>query len=373
MPDLMKKGHRANRGKNRNFKRGYEAVMQFADKISSLNKETGQKVRAYMDTLTKPPGSLGRLEELAIQLAEITSKEFPIVTPPGIIVFAGDHGVAKEGVSAFPQVVTMQMVMNYIHGGAGINVFSRQIGALFEVVDVGVAADFDTEEVVNRKIRYGTANFCDQDAMTREEAEQAIDVGYERGEKMIQRGCKCLITGEMGIGNTTSSSAILALLSGHDLHALVGKGSGLNPEKVSQKEKVIAQALAARRPDPNDPIDILAKVGGLEIAAMTGAMMAAAVHRIPILVDGFICTVSALLARKISKMASYYMIVSHRSAEPGHILAVQLLDNKKPILDLGMRLGEGTGAAVAFPILESATLMLKEMATFTSAGISTKV
>lgn len=347
-------------------------MLQYAEKISAINKEIGQKVREYIDTLTKPLGSLGRLEELAIQLAEITSEEFPVVTPPGVIVFAGDHGVAKEGVSAFPQEVTVQMVMNYVNGGAGINVFSRQIGAMFEVVDVGVAGDLHSDEVVNRKIRYGTANFCDQDAMTREEAERAIAIGYERGEKMIRQGCRCLITGEMGIGNTTSSSAILSLLSGHDLHALVGKGSGLDPEKVSQKEKVIAKALKARRPDPNDPIDILAKVGGLEIAAMTGAMLAGAVRRTPILVDGFICTVSALLAKKICPAVSDYMIVSHHSAEPGHHLAVQLLGHKKPILDLGMRLGEASGAAVAFPILQSAALMLKEMATFTSAGISTK-
>lgn len=346
-------------------------MIQIAEQIPSLNKEMGEKVRAYIDTLTKPPGSLGRLEEMAIQLAEITSEEFPTVTPPGVIVFAGDHGVVEEGVSAFPQAVTVQMVMNFVNGGAAINVFSRQIGAMFEVVDVGVAEDFHTDVVVNRKVRYGTANFCQQDAMTRKEAEEAIAVGFERGEKMIRQGCKCLIIGEMGIGNTTPSSAILSLLSGHDLHSLVGKGTGLDPEQVSNKEKVIARALESRRPDPKDPIDILTKVGGLEIAAITGAMLAGAAHRIPILVDGFICTVSALLAKQICNKASDYMIVSHRSVEPGHQLAVTLL-GKKPILDLGLRLGEASGAAVTFPILQSATLMLKEMATFTSAGISNK-
>jgi nicotinate-nucleotide--dimethylbenzimidazole phosphoribosyltransferase len=329
----------------------------------------GQQVRNYLDTLTKPPGSLGRLEELAIQLAEITSEAFPIVSPAGVIVFAADHGVVEEGVSAFPQEVTVQMVMNFLNNGAAINVFSQQIGAIFEVVDIGVAADIVAKGVVKRKVRYGTNNFCKQDALTREEVEKAIAVGFERAERMIQHGSKCLIVGEMGIGNTTPSSAILAVLSGRDISALVGSGTGIAAEKIIHKQKVIARALTERKPDRKDPIDILAKIGGLEIAGMTGAMLAAAANRIPILVDGFICTISALLAREICDTASDYMIVGHRSVEPGHEIALQLL-GKKPLLDLDLRLGEGSGAAVAFPILQSATLMLKEMATFASAGIS---
>ncbi len=337
--------------------------------IQPVDKEMGQKVREYIDTLTKPPGSLGRLEEMAIQLAEITSEAFPVVSPPGVIVFAADHGVVEEGVSAFPQEVTVQMVMNFLNSGAGINVFSRQIGAAFEVVDIGVAADIEADGVVNRKVRYGTANFCKQDAMTREEVEKAIAVGYERAERMIQQGSKCLILGEMGIGNTTPSSAILAVLSGQDVSALVGVGTGIASEKIIHKQEVISRALKERKPDRNDPIDILAKVGGLEIAGMTGAMLAGAANKVPTLLDGFICTVSALLAKEICNEAGDYMIAGHRSVEPGHEIALQLL-GKKPILDLDMRLGEGSGAAVAFPILQSATLMLKEMATFTSAGIS---
>jgi nicotinate-nucleotide--dimethylbenzimidazole phosphoribosyltransferase len=339
--------------------------------IKPLDKEMGQQVRQYIDTLTKPPGSLGRLEEIAIQLAEITSEAFPSVTPPGVIVFAADHGVVKEGVSAFPQEVTAQMVLNFLHGGAAINVFSKQIGAKFEIVDVGVAADIHAKGVINRKIRYGTANFCEQDAMTREEAEQAIAVGYERAEKMIHHGIKCLIVGEMGIGNTTPSSAILAVLSGLDLQTIVGRGTGIAPEKIRHKQEVIKRGIEDRKPDRTDPIDVLAKVGGIEIAAMAGAMLAGAVHRIPILVDGFICTVAALLVKEICEHASEYMIVGHRSVEIGHDIATWML-GKKPILDLGLRLGEGSGAAVAFPILQSASLMLREMATFTSAGISNK-
>lgn len=337
--------------------------------IQPLDLEMGQKVREYIDTLTKPPGSLGRLEELAIQLAEITSEAFPVVSPAGVIVFAADHGVVEEGVSAFPQEVTVQMVMNFLNSGAAINVFSKQIGAMFEVVDIGVAADIEADGVVKRKIRYGTGNFCKQDAMTREEVEKAIAAGYERAEHMIEQGSKCLILGEMGIGNTTPSSAILAVLSGQDISTLVGRGTGIAAEKIIHKQGVIARALKDRKPDRKDPIDILAKIGGLEIAGMTGAMLAGAANRVPILVDGFICTISALLAKEICDTASDYMIVGHRSVEPGHEIAFQLL-GKKPLLDLGLRLGEGSGAAVAFPILQSATLMLKEMATFASAGIS---
>lgn len=340
--------------------------------IQPINKETGEKVKKYLDTLTKPPGSLGRLEDLVVQLAEITSESFPVVTPPGVIVFAADHGVVDEGVSAFPQEVTAQMVANFLQGGAAINVFSKQIGAYFEIVDVGVVSDLDSHGVINRKIRYGTANFCKEDAMTREEAEEAIKVGYEQAEKMMKdKGIKCLILGEMGIGNTTASSAILSILSGKSIEKLVGHGTGISNEQVLHKQKIILQGIEARKPDRNDPIDVLAKVGGLEIAAMTGAMLAAAAHNIPILVDGFICSVAAVLATKLCSNTKGYMIIGHRSVENGHQVAIQLLE-KQPILDLGLRLGEGSGAAVAFPILQSATLMLKNMATFTSAGVTNK-
>lgn len=344
-------------------------MIETIQNIGPVDKQMGKRVEEYIDTLTKPPGSLGRLEELAIQLAEITSEPFPVVAPAGVITFAADHGVVEEGVSAFPAEVTIQMVQNFLHGGAAINVFSRQIGAKFEIVDVGVAQTIEADDLVQRKVRFGTANFCKQDAMTREEAEEAIAVGYERAENMIKQGVKCLIVGEMGIGNTTASSAILAVLSGREIHELVGRGTGIVPEKVQHKQDVIMRGIEARKPDKSDPIDVLAKVGGLEIGAMTGAMLAAAYHRIPILVDGFICTISALLAKEICEYAGDYMIVGHHSVEIGHKIAIELL-GKKPILDLGFRLGEGSGAAVAFPILQSATLMLKEMATFESANIS---
>jgi nicotinate-nucleotide--dimethylbenzimidazole phosphoribosyltransferase len=339
--------------------------------IPNVNKEMGKQVNEYINTLTKPIGSLGRLEELAIELAEMKNENFPSITKPGVLVFAADHGITAEGVSAYPQAVTEQMVLNFLNGGAAINVFSRQIGALLRIIDMGVATDIEHESLVNKKIRYGTANFYKEDAMTREEAESAIEAGYSQGLEMIKRGAECLILGEMGIGNTTVSSTVLAVLSNEDVSSLVGNGTGISSEQLLHKVEVIKQAIQHRNPNPNDPIDILAKVGGLEIAGMTGAMLAAAENRIPILVDGFISTIAALLAKSISNKVVEYMIMTHQSVEPGHEIAISLL-GKQPLIDLNLRLGEGTGAAIAFPIIQSATLMLKEMATFSSAGISNK-
>jgi nicotinate-nucleotide--dimethylbenzimidazole phosphoribosyltransferase len=338
--------------------------------IPTVNKEMGRQVSEYINTLTKPVGSLGVLEELAIALAEMKNEAFPSVTPPAVLVFAADHGITEEGVSAYPQAVTEQMVRNFLAGGAAINVFSRQIGALLEVIDMGVACDIEHERLINKKIRYGTANFLREDAMSCEEAEQAIETGYHQGLHIIKKGAQCLILGEMGIGNTTTSSAILAVLSNKDLSLLVGNGTGISQEARLHKVGVIKQALERRNPNLDDPIDIIAKVGGLEIAGMAGAMLAAGSMRVPILVDGFICTVAALLARLIAPTVVDYMIVTHQSVEPGHQIAISLL-GKKPIMDLRLRLGEGTGAAIAHPIINSAALMVKEMATFQSAGIST--
>ncbi|AZV41438.1 nicotinate-nucleotide--dimethylbenzimidazole phosphoribosyltransferase [Peribacillus asahii] len=340
-----------------------------AIKIPPLDEAMGATVEKYLDTLTKPPGSLGRLEELVIELGKMTGEAFPQVTKPGVIVFAADHGITAEGVSAFPKEVTEQMVRNFLNGGAAINVFSRAIGAEFAIVDIGIDSEIEAEGLTSKKVRRGTGNFYKEEAMTREEAIQALKIGYEEGEKMLAKGVKCFILGEMGIGNTTPSSAITAVLSGQDMEKLVGFGTGLVSESVLHKQKVIEQAINNRQPNPNDPIDLLTKIGGLEIAGMAGAMLAAASHRVPILVDGFIATVSALLANMIAEGASNYMFVGHQSVEPGHKAAAELL-GKKPLVDLGMRLGEGTGAAVAFPILQAATLALKEMATFADAGVS---
>ncbi len=335
--------------------------------IQKRDKKKGDEVKKYIETLTKPPGSLGRLEELAVSLAEMTGQSFPIITPPGIIIFAADHGIVAEGVSAFPQEVTAQMVYNFLNEGAAINVFSKQIDAIFKIIDIGVNKQIEHQKLIKRKIRPGTRNFLQEDAMTKEEVNHALQIGFAEAKKMIRNGIRCIIPGEMGIGNTTAASAIVAVLSGKSVNRLVGRGTGISTEKLQHKESIIKKALKRRQPDPTDPYDILAKVGGFEIAGMAGAILAGAAHRIPILLDGFICTAAALIATKINKNVGDYIIIGHQSAEPGHDIAVHLL-GKKPILDLEMRLGEGTGAAVAFPILLSAIKML-EMETFSSAHI----
>ena len=339
--------------------------------IPRLAKDIGEQVSRYLDTLTKPQGSLGRLEKLAIDLAEMTGDPFPSVTPPGVLVFAADHGVTEEGVSAYPKEVTAQMVLNFLEGGAAINVLSRQIAAKFAIVDVGVAMEVDGNGLIKRKVRAGTANFCKEDAMAEEEVLQALKVGEEEASQLIDQGVKCLMVGEMGIGNTTSASALLSVLSGRNLNELVGPGTGITPERMEHKRQVIERAVAERNPNRHDPIDVLSKLGGLEIAAMAGAMLESARKRIPIILDGFICTVAALIAREIDARVSEYVIAGHRSAEPGHLAALEQL-GKQPILDMEMRLGEGSGAVLAFPVVEAATRIVREMATFSQAGVSEK-
>ncbi|UNL83809.1 nicotinate-nucleotide--dimethylbenzimidazole phosphoribosyltransferase [Priestia koreensis] len=346
--------------------------MSIRIEIPELNKAVKQDTLKYIDTLTKPPGSLGKLEELAAEIAAMTAEPFPVVTPPGVLIFAGDHGIVEEGVSAFPQEVTAQMVQNFLTGGAAISVFSGQIGAKLEIVDVGVAAEIASHADLHvEKVGFGTRNFLKEDAMTRSEAETAITIGMNRAFAMIDHGVKCLIVGEMGIGNTTPSTAILASFSDAPIDEIVGAGTGLSNDAIAVKARVIAEAISKRQPDRHDPLDVLSKVGGFEIAAMVGAMLAAASRRVPVLVDGFISTVAALVATQLEPNSNDYMIVGHASAERGHETAVKML-NKTPLLQLGFRLGEGSGAAVAFPIVQAATLMLNEMATFKTAGIAEK-
>jgi len=340
--------------------------------IPPLDRKIGQKVSSYIDTLTKPKGSLGKLEDIALTLSKMTGEPFPIVTPPGVIVFAADHGIVEEGVSSYPKEVTTQMVMNFVNGGAAINVFSRQIGAMFKIVDIGVDGEINHENIHSKKIRYGTKNFLYEPAMTRKEAEKAVQVGFEEAEAFIQKGVKCLILGEMGIGNTTSSSALLALITNSSVENVVGYGTGISDDQKKKKEEIIQKAIEKHQIDNiNDGYEILSKVGGFEIAGMAGAMLAAAKNRIPILLDGFICTVAACIAKLIHPNVCDYMIATHRSVEQGHSIALGFIQ-KDPLIDLNLRLGEGSGAAVAYPMILSASLMLKEMATFTDAGVSEK-
>lgn len=339
------------------------------ERIAPVDACAGERTRAYLDTLTKPPGSLGRLETLAIQLSAITGGQTPNVTPASVLVFAADHGVAEEGVSAFPQAVTAQMVANFASGGAAINVFARQIGARIDVVDVGVVAPLTAAGVTHAKVRPGTANMVLENAMQGAEAHAAINAGVAAVERASHAGARCIIVGEMGIANTTASSAMLAVLTGTPVAQVVGAGTGIDSAQQAHKVAVIERAIQARQADPNDPLDVLVKVGGLEIAAMTGAYLASAAHRLPAIVDGFIATVAALVACRLCPAVRGYLVFGHRSEEPGHATALDALD-AKPLLALGMRLGEGSGAALAFPLLQAAVAMLNEMATFADAGVS---
>ena len=348
-------------------------LQQVIEAIKPINEKAGETALHHINNLTKPLGSLGELEIIGVKLAEITGKALPEVSPPGVIVFAADHGIADEGVSAYPQEVTAQMVLNLLSGGAGINVFTNAVNGMIEVVDVGVKSDIDCQDLIHAKIAWGTKNFAKEEAMTRDEAVQSLEIGMERAKAMIDdKGAKLLIVGELGIANTTVSSAITAILINKEVRSLVGQGTGILPTALDFKASVIEKALEKHKPNPDDAIDILQKVGGFEIGAMAGAMLYAASRRIPILLDGFICTASALLAEKLAPNVKDYMLAGHQSAEPGHKAALEALD-KKPLLQLQLRLGEGSGAALAFHLVEASTKMMKEMATFEAANVSKEI
>ncbi len=344
-------------------------IDQLAKSISPLDQNAIQRASVRLNNLTKPMGSLGVLEDLVIQLAGITGEALPSVQNKMIIVMAGDHGVVEEGVSAAPQSVTPQMVYNFLNGGAGINVLARLAGAAVRVVDVGVAdPDLHSVDLISRKIRLGTANMAKGPAMSRNEATQAIKVGIEVAQTAIDQGVNLLATGEMGIGNTTPSSAILSVYANASLATIVGPGVGLNSEGIQRKIKAIETALRVNKPDPSDPLDVLAKVGGLEIAAMAGLILGSAARRIPIVLDGFISGASALIATKIAPQVKDYIIASHLSEEPGHKILLEVI-GLEPMLRMRLRLGEGTGAALAFNLVEAATRIVREMATFAEAGV----
>src|SRR5271157_1855689 len=330
------------------------------------------KAHQRQDQLTKPTGSLGQLEDLSIQLAGITGKERPTVARKGVIVMAGDHGVVLEGVSAYPPEVTPEMVQNFLHGGAAINVLSRQAGARVVVVDIGVASDFeDAPGLLRRKIAHGTQNFAKGPAMSREQAEQAIQVGIDVVEIEFAKGLDMVATGDMGIGNTSPSSAIAAVLCGVPVSQVTGRGTGLDDAGLARKISVIEQGIAINKPDPKDALDVLSKVGGFEIAGLAGVVIGAAVHRIPVVVDGFISGAAALVAVELLPGVKPYIIASHQSVEIGHKVIWEHL-GVKPLLNLGLRLGEGTGAVLAFNLVDASVRILNEMATFDEAGVADK-
>ncbi len=323
-----------------------------------------------LDDLTKPPGSLGVLEKMARQIAGITGQPRPALPEKTCILMAGDHGVTEEGVSSYPSEVTAQMVLNFLAGGAAMSVLARHAGARLVVVDVGVKSDLPQHPLLlGRKVAHGTANMALGPAMTREQAVAALEVGIGVAEECIRDGAGILGTGEMGIGNTTPSTAIVALYRGCNVAEVCGRGTGLNSEQLKRKISVIEKALAVNRPDPGDPLDVLAKVGGLEIAALAGVMLAAAAGRVPVVVDGFISGAAALIAAAIAPVCREYMIASHLSEEPGHKMMLELL-GLEPCLHMNMRLGEGTGAALAMLLIDGAIKIINEMATFSEAGVA---
>ena len=338
-------------------------------KIGSLYEEPMQKAKERLDSLIKPPESLGRLEELAVQLAGITGNPRPQIKSKAVIVMAGDHGVVEEGVSVAPQEITFQILPNFVKGVAGIGVLSRLAGARLVVVDIGVAAPVNFPGVLNYKVRYGTGNIAKGPAMTREEAVKALETGIEVAQNEIRRGADILALGDMGIGNTTPSSAILVVLSGCGVEAATGRGTLVNDEILQRKIQVVKRAIEVNNPDPEDGLDVLAKVGGLEIAGLAGVALGAAAGRRPVLLDGFITTAAAMIAAKLAPGSRQFMIASHVSAEKGHALMLKYL-GLTPMLHLDMRLGEGTGAVLGMHLVEAATRVINEMLSFSEAEVS---
>ena len=325
--------------------------------------------RRHLDSLTKPPGSLGRLEEIAIRLALLRGGA-PAVTQPVLFTFAADHGVVAEGVSAYPQIVTAQMVENFARGGAAVNVLARQAGARVVIADFGVASPVGrAPDLVECPIGPGTANIAAGPAMTREQAVRAIEAGARLAEEAIDAGADFLATGEMGIGNTTAASVITAAITGAAPERVTGRGTGVDDATLARKVAVVRRALEVNRPDPRDGLDVLAKVGGFEIGGLVGVILAGAARRVPVALDGFIAGAAALLAVTLAPASRYALFASHRSAEPGHALVLAHL-GLEPYLDLELRLGEGTGAALFLHLARAAALVWSEMATFKTAGVS---
>jgi nicotinate-nucleotide--dimethylbenzimidazole phosphoribosyltransferase len=349
-----------------------ELLSKIIEMIKPLDEGAMAQARARQDILTKPQGSLGRLEELSVQLAGIQGKPTPEISHKAIITMAGDHGVVAEGISAYPQEVTPQMVYNFLGGGAGINVIARQVGARIIVVDIGVASELEPHpQLLSRKVAPGTRNMSLGPAMSEEQAIKAIETGIEIVTAEVANGLDIVGSGDMGIGNTTASSAICAVMTGRQVAKVSGRGTGLDDKQLAHKIEVIDKALAVNRPDPKQPLDVLAKVGGFEIGGLAGVMLAAAAHRIPVVIDGFISGAAAFVAVALAPSLRGYLIASHVSVEVGHRVMLNHL-GFKPLLDLDMRLGEGTGAALGIFLSETATRVLAEMSTFAEAGVSEK-
>jgi nicotinate-nucleotide--dimethylbenzimidazole phosphoribosyltransferase len=339
-------------------------------KIRPIDTGLLKQAQTKLDNKTKPLGSLGRLEEFARRFAAITGTMDPDTDKKVIFTFAADHGVVEEGVSAFPKEVTRQMVFNFLRGGAGINVLARHAGAEVRVVDMGVDYDFGSlPGLIDRKIAWGTKNFTKGPAMSRKVAVAALESGIELANGCKKEGIAMAGTGEMGIGNTTAASAIIAAISGKPVSKVTHRGTGIADAALKNKIGVIEKGLEINKPDPADPLDVLAKVGGLEIAAIAGLIIGCAANRIPVVIDGFISTAGALIASEMHPDIKEYIFAAHQSVEIGHRFMLEHL-GAEPILDLKLRLGEGTGAALAMGLIEAGVKIMKEMATFEQAGVA---
>ncbi len=341
--------------------------------ITGPDRDAMAEAADRLDRLTKPRGSLGALEELAVRLAGIAgSCPPPLPEPAAVAVFAADHGVHAQGVTPWPREVTAQMVANIARGGAVVNAFAGQVGARLLVVDVGVAATLEPAAGLRlRKVAPGTADMTAGPAITREQARAALVVGIETATELVGEGARCLIGGDMGIANTTASAALICVFTGADPERATGRGTGIDDETLARKVGVVRKALARHRPSPEDPIGSLAAVGGLEHAALAGYVLGAAAQRRPVLLDGVTAGAAALVAAVLRPEAVHCCLAGHRSAEPGHAIALEHL-GLRPLLDLGMRLGEGTGALLALPVAQAAARVLHEVATFDSAGVTDK-
>lgn len=350
---------------------------QIIENISPIDPSWVEKARERTGLLCMPPRALGRLHDISERLCGIAKTLAPSLAGKAILVMAGDHGVAAEGVSAYPQEVTGEMVRTFINGAAGINAITRLIGAEVWVVDVGIRPQLDLEELGNpenlviAKVAPGTDNMARGPAMTPEAAVKAVLIGFRQARSLFERGIDILGTGDMGIGNTTPSAAVGAVFSGTDLDEMVGRGTGVDDAALAAKRKTVARAIEVNQPDPRDGIDVLAKVGGFEIGAIAGCILAAAHYSRPVVIDGFISTAGALVANSLCPTTAQYVFAGHCSAESGHGAMLRYIGHK-PILDLGMRLGEGTGGALAMGVMEAAVRVFSEVATFAEAGVTDK-
>jgi len=345
-------------------------LQQALARIEPITDAAVAAVQARIDMQAKPAGSLGRLEEFAARFVAIRGRDS--IRSKAIFTFAGDHGITEEGVSAFPREVTPQMVLNFLRGGASINALARYAGAELQVVDMGVDYDFENASgLLHRKVAPGTANFAKGPAMSRAQAIECLETGIALATEAAERGCDLLGTGDMGIGNTTPSAAIAAVFTGLSAGDVTHRGTGIDDAGLKRKVAAIETGLQVNAPDPKDPVDVLAKVGGFEIGGIAGLVLGAAANRVPVVVDGFISTAGALIAAELHPQVRDYIFAAHQSVEIGHSHMLRRI-GREPMLDLRMRLGEGTGAALAMGLIEAALQGYRDIATFDAAGVTDK-